>query len=68
MSRVETSESALQSANALFVDENFEEALKNYNLALELDSNNVEGLIKRSTCYHKLSKFTGIVNFAILNY
>jgi len=58
MSRVTTSESALRTANSLFVDENYHEALENYNESVELDENNVEAYLKRSACLQKLGKLT----------
>lgn len=58
MSRITSAEQALLKANSLFVDENFEEALQHYNLAIELDNQNVESYLKRSVCLHKLGKFT----------
>lgn len=51
---------ALQLGNSLFVDENYSEALNNYNTSIELEENNVEALLKRSACFHKLGKLTGI--------
>lgn len=60
MSRVLSSSDALQLGNSLFVDENYSEALNNYNTAIELEENNVEALLKRSACFHKLGKLTGI--------
>lgn len=59
MSRVMSANDALQLANSLFVDENYNEALTNYNCAIELEENNVEALLKRSACFHKLGKLTG---------
>jgi len=40
------------------VEENFEESLKHYNIAIELDGNNSEAFLKRSICYFKLENFT----------
>lgn len=57
-SRVMSADDYLQQANSLFVDENFDEALKAYNLAIELDDTNAETFIKRSICNYKLNKFT----------
>jgi len=62
--RITTAESALQTANSLFVDENFEEALAHYTEALELDNTNAESFIKRSICFHKLDKYTESLNDA----
>jgi hypothetical protein len=59
MSRITTAESALQTANSLFVDDNFEDALKHYSEAIELDENNADTFVKRSTCYYKLENFEG---------
>jgi len=55
---MENSESALQRANALFVDENFQEALEQYNLSIKLNPDNFSALLKRSICFYKLEKFT----------
>lgn len=59
MSRIETTESALQKANSLFVDDNFSEALEFYDLSIQLDENNVDAFLKRSQCHTKLENFTG---------
>jgi lipoprotein NlpI len=59
MSQITSSESALREANALFVDENYDEALQQYNLAVELDSSNEEAYLKRSICFYKLGNFKG---------
>ena len=60
MSTVTSSEDALKTANSLFVDENFTEALSNYDLAIELDESNVDALLKRSQCHTKLENYTGM--------
>jgi len=55
-------------ANSLFVDEKFEEALKKYNTAIELDSQNPEYFLKRFACHMKTKNFTdalGDANAAI---
>jgi len=60
--RVTTTESALKTANSLFVDENYQEALSNYNLSIELDNKNVEALLKRAACLQKLGRLTDALN------
>lgn len=60
MSRVVSAEDALQTANSLFVDEKFEEALEHYSLSIELDAQNVDALLKRAQCYTKLENYTGM--------
>lgn len=60
MSQVISSEEALKTANSLFVDDNFQEALTNYDLAIELDDTNVDAFLKRSQCHTKLENFTGM--------
>jgi suppressor of G2 allele of SKP1 len=50
---------ALQRANALFVDEKFEEALAEYTKALSVPSK--EAYLKRSACHYKLENFTDAV-------
>jgi len=60
--RVTTTESALKTANSLFVDENYQEALVNYNLSIELDDKNVEALLKRAACLQKLGRLTDALN------
>jgi lipoprotein NlpI len=57
-SRVMSAEDALQKANSLFVDENFDEALKMYDTAIELDDSIGETFVKRSICNYKLDRFT----------
>lgn len=59
MSTVISSDDALKTANSLFVDENFTEALTNYDLAIELDDSNVDAFLKRSQCHTKLENYTG---------
>jgi len=66
--RVDSAESELKEANSLFVDENYEEALKHYSLSIELDNTNGEAFLKRSTCYSKLQQLpeaVGDANMAI---
>jgi suppressor of G2 allele of SKP1 len=58
MSRVVSAEDALKTANSLFVDENFEGALENYDLAISLDDSAVDAYLKRSQCHIKLQNFT----------
>jgi suppressor of G2 allele of SKP1 len=55
---VVSAEDALKKANSLFVDENFEDALEQYNLAIELDAKNIDAYLKRSQCNTKLKNFT----------
>lgn len=47
-------------ANSLFVDENYEAALKSYTKAVELDQQNVDFLLKRSACHLKLKHLEGV--------
>lgn len=47
-------------ANSLFVDENYEAALKSYTKAVELDQQNVDFLLKRSACQLKLKHLEGV--------
>lgn len=54
-----SSDDALKTANSLFVDENFTEALTNYDLSIELDDSNVDAYLKRSQCHTKLENYTG---------
>lgn len=56
---VETADSAFIKGNSLFVDEQFEEALKYYNTAIELEADNAEFWIKRSACHFQLKNFAG---------
>jgi len=58
MPQIVSADSEIQLANSCFVDENYEEAIKHYNVAIELDSNNAEFFLKRSICYFKLKRFT----------
>jgi len=58
MPHINSAVEALQTANSYFVDENYEEALREYNNAIELDETNVDAFIKRSICNFKLDKFT----------
>ena len=60
MSVVTSAEDALKAANSLFVDENFEGALEQYNLSIELDDTNVDAFLKRSQCHTKLENYTGM--------
>jgi len=64
MSRKESAEDLISEANSLFVDEDFEAALKKFNEAIELDSSNADYYIKRSFCHWKLENFTGAMNDA----
>lgn len=50
---------AYAEANSLFVDENYEAALKSYDKAIELDQQNVDYLLKRSACHLKLKHLEG---------
>eukprot|EP01095_Lingulamoeba_sp_RSL-Kostka_P006364 TRINITY_DN1993_c0_g3_i1.p1 TRINITY_DN1993_c0_g3~~TRINITY_DN1993_c0_g3_i1.p1 ORF type:complete len:382 (+),score=162.02 TRINITY_DN1993_c0_g3_i1:35-1180(+) len=50
------SEDKFNEGNSLFIDEDYEEALKCYNEAIELDNGNSNYFIKRSACYLKLKK------------
>jgi len=62
MSRFETAEDAYQKANKLFVEEEYDEALKHYTDAIELcsDSSNLaEYHEKRSACNYQLQNYTG---------
>eukprot|EP01118_Nematostelium_gracile_P019681 TRINITY_DN921_c0_g1_i1.p1 TRINITY_DN921_c0_g1~~TRINITY_DN921_c0_g1_i1.p1 ORF type:complete len:378 (-),score=107.77 TRINITY_DN921_c0_g1_i1:122-1171(-) len=58
-----SAEEALKSANSLFVEENFEEALKFYDRAIQSEPN-VDSFLKRSTCHYKLENFTDALDDA----
>ncbi len=59
MAKVATPESAFAAANAHFVDERYDEALKEYNTAIELEDANADYYLKRSACHLKLKNFEG---------
>ena len=61
MSSFQTTESLLIEANTLFVDDNFEEALVKYNKAVDLEPDNVDAYVKRSSCHYRLKNFAGMV-------
>lgn len=52
------------SANSLFVDENFEAALEAYSKAIEADNSKAEYYLKRSACNFKLKNFTDALDDA----
>eukprot|EP01090_Pellita_catalonica_P016108 TRINITY_DN4536_c0_g1_i1.p1 TRINITY_DN4536_c0_g1~~TRINITY_DN4536_c0_g1_i1.p1 ORF type:complete len:395 (+),score=110.56 TRINITY_DN4536_c0_g1_i1:48-1232(+) len=53
---------AYQEANALFVDELYQEALEKYTKAISLNAgNSADCYIKRSACQYKLKKYTDAV-------
>jgi Flp pilus assembly protein TadD len=56
---VETADTAFHKGNSLFVDELFEDAMKYYNTAIELEGDNAEFWIKRSACHFQLKNFAG---------
>jgi suppressor of G2 allele of SKP1 len=58
---VVSSNDALKTANSLFVDENFAEALENYDLSIQLDDSNVDSYLKRSQCHTKLENYTDAI-------
>jgi len=45
-------------ANSLFVDEDYENAIRKFNEALVLDNSNSDYFTKRSFCHHKMDNFT----------
>eukprot|EP00299_Pterocystis_sp_00344_P020113 c98_g1_i2.p1 GENE.c98_g1_i2~~c98_g1_i2.p1 ORF type:complete len:380 (+),score=93.83 c98_g1_i2:26-1141(+) len=52
----------LDRANALFVDEEFTEALSEYTLELQTNGLNADVLLKRSACYQKLGNLKDAIN------
>lgn len=62
---VETADTAFHKGNSLFVDEQYDEALKYFNTAIELESDNAEFWIKRSACHFQLKNFAG--TFCVTN-
>lgn len=56
---VETADSAFHKGNSLFVDEQYDETLKYYNTAIELEPDNAEFWVKRSACHFQLKNFAG---------
>jgi suppressor of G2 allele of SKP1 len=45
-------------ANSLFVDEDYDNAIRKFNEAITLDNTNSEYYTKRSFCHHKMDNFT----------
>jgi len=52
---VQSADDVLKEANSLFVDEDYESALKKFNEAIDMDDSNSDYYAKRSFCHHKLS-------------
>jgi len=61
---VETAESAFNRANALHVEEDFAEAAKHYDTALELESKNPSYFLHRATNSLKLRRYADVVKDA----
>jgi len=59
-----SAEAFFEKANNLFVDENFDEALDNYNKAIAADPNKVDYYVKRAACHVKLNLFTDAITDA----
>jgi len=59
-----SAEACYEKANALFVDENFDEALDNYNRAIDLDPSKADYYVKRAACHIKLGLFTDAITDA----
>ncbi len=49
---------AFHKANSLFIDENYDEALRAYDEAVNLEPTNSEILLKRAICNFKLENWT----------
>ncbi len=49
---------AFHKANSLFIDENYDDALKVYDEAVNLEPSNPEILLKRAICHYKLENWT----------
>lgn len=58
--RFQTAEDLIAQGNSHFVDEEFEEALDAYNQAIDLEDNNAEAFLKRSTAHYSLKNFAGM--------
>jgi len=58
MSKVESAESIIATANSYFVDEDYDTALVKFNEAIDLDNSNSDYFAKRSFCQFKLDNFT----------
>eukprot|EP01121_Diplochlamys_sp_Union-15-3_P021896 TRINITY_DN9115_c0_g1_i1.p1 TRINITY_DN9115_c0_g1~~TRINITY_DN9115_c0_g1_i1.p1 ORF type:complete len:392 (+),score=86.54 TRINITY_DN9115_c0_g1_i1:85-1260(+) len=61
---VQDANSFFTKANSLFVDEQYEDALENYGMAIELDNNVSDYFVKRSFCHYKLKNYTDAVDDA----
>lgn len=59
MSKVVGAETLFAEANALFVDEEYQKALKRFNQAIELEDTIADYFSKRSFCHYKLQNYTG---------
>jgi suppressor of G2 allele of SKP1 len=59
-----TAEAFFEKANSYFVDENFDDALVNYNKAVEVDPTKPDYFVKRATCHIKLNSFTDAITDA----
>jgi len=57
--RIQTSEDLVNKGNSLFVDSQFEEALATYTEAIDLEPDNADAFIKRSSCHYALRNFNG---------
>eukprot|EP01097_Dermamoeba_algensis_P010013 TRINITY_DN721_c0_g1_i2.p1 TRINITY_DN721_c0_g1~~TRINITY_DN721_c0_g1_i2.p1 ORF type:complete len:282 (-),score=65.97 TRINITY_DN721_c0_g1_i2:273-1118(-) len=57
-------EQAYNDANRLFVDEDYNAALENYNKAISLNEKNADYFLKRSACHLKLKNFTDALSDA----
>lgn len=56
---VQTADQVLAEGNSLFVDEDYEGALKKFNEAIEMEDTNSDFFAKRSFCFYKLADFPG---------
>lgn len=54
---VQTADQVLAEGNSLFVDEDYEGALKKFNEAIEMEDTNSDFFAKRSFCFYKLADF-----------
>jgi suppressor of G2 allele of SKP1 len=54
----ESAAQLISEANSLFVDEDYDNAIRKFNEAITLDNTNSEYYTKRSFCHHKMDNFT----------
>jgi tetratricopeptide (TPR) repeat protein len=64
MSKIETASDIFSSANSLFIDMDYDQALTRYNEAIELEDNNPSFYEKRSACHYALENYTDAVDDA----